>query len=108
MTCLLCVFMTRHEYGADSSSAAAANDGMAQETTSALLPGVSPDMFACFESSFACSKFAMLFGKTEEAPLPVRGRLDICQKYLLILPPVGQEEKIQSELTNNSYICINK
>ncbi|TNN62334.1 hypothetical protein EYF80_027451 [Liparis tanakae] len=70
VTCLRCAFMTRHEYGADSSSEAAANDGMAQETMSAPLPGVSPDIFACFGSSSACWKFAMLFGKTEEAPLP--------------------------------------
>lgn len=81
-TCLRCVFMTRHEYGADSSSEAAANDGMELGTASASLPGpddtsaggsgavvveTSPDIFTCFWSSSACSRFAILFRKTGRA-----------------------------------------
>ena len=87
--CLRCVFMTRHEYGADSSSEAAANDGIAEGTTPGALPGpedpwvgwtpalaedISPDILTCFGSSSACSKFAMLFQeerKTRDRGLPV-------------------------------------
>lgn len=78
LMCLRCVFMTRHEYGADRSSEAAANDGIEHGTATASPPGkddtclcsealtaeTSPDMFTCFESSSACSRFAILFRKT--------------------------------------------
>lgn len=77
--CLRCAFITRHEYGADSSSEAAANDGTAHGTAPASPPGTedtsagwtgtpaaetSTDMFTCFGSSSACSRFAILFEKT--------------------------------------------
>ena len=78
LMCLRCAFITRHEYGADSSSEAAANDGTAHGTATASPPGAedtpagwtgapaadtSPDMFTCFGSSSACSRFAILFEK---------------------------------------------
>lgn len=77
--CLRCVFITKHEYGADSSSEAAANDGIEHGTAPASLPGTddtragcsvafiaetSPDIFTCFGSSSACSRFAIVFKKT--------------------------------------------
>lgn len=74
-TCLRCALMTRHEYGVDISSEAASNDGMqeakapgAKDVSVGRAPasaaGVTADMFACFGSSSACSKLAMLFGET--------------------------------------------
>lgn len=78
-TCLRCVLSTRHEYGADSSSEAAENDGMELRTESAFGPvtgdgsggwsggaaaEISTDIFSCLGSPSACSRFAMLFTKT--------------------------------------------
>lgn len=78
-TCLRWVFSTRHEYGADSSSEAAANDGIELRTASASgalirdsLAGwsggpaaeISTDMFSCLGSHSACFKFAILVTKT--------------------------------------------
>lgn len=74
--------MTRHEYGADNSSEAAANDGIDNGTAPAAIPGaggapvawfgvdasgIPPDILTCFEFSSACSRFAMLLGKTGKA-----------------------------------------
>lgn len=79
MTCLRCVLSTRHEYGADSSSEAAANDGMEARTASAFgastadssggrsgeaAAEISTDIFSCLGSPSACSRFAMSFTKT--------------------------------------------
>lgn len=77
MTCLRCVSSTRHEYCADSSSEAAANDGIELRTASASEAGgsgaggsgaaaaeTSTDRFSCLGSASACARFAMLFTKT--------------------------------------------
>lgn len=84
-TCLRCVFRTRHEYGADSSSEAAANDGTELRTAAASgavacdsasgrsgepAREISTDIFSCLESPSACFKFAMLFSKTGRHRFP--------------------------------------
>lgn len=115
--CLRCVFMTRHEYGADRSSAAAANDGMLHVTASASLLAkddtaavesvalsvdTSPDIFMCLGLSSACSKFAILFGETGREMI---GDFRFQEGYgsmkafkrVIILPPSGQEGKRQQD-----------
>lgn len=79
MMCLRCVLSTRHEYCADRSSEAAANDGIELRTASAFgaiacdssdgcsgeaAAEISTDIFSCLGSPSACSRFAMLFTKT--------------------------------------------
>lgn len=77
--CLRCVLSTRHEYGADRSSEAAANDGIELRSASAFgaitcdssggwsggaAAEISTDIVSCLGSPSACSRFAMLFTKT--------------------------------------------
>lgn len=72
--CLLCVSMTRHEYGVDTNLHALANDGIRLGNAPGSPPPAaegpfavrlvktetSVDIFACFGSSSVCSKFAMM------------------------------------------------